>query len=164
MKRVLFFFFLLLAASPLAQAHPGSPIADYLPPAGNVYLAQVSSIDSGKITFAVTGVLRGKLVQSLVLSPYLGSREAYTLKSEWLLVSCVPGSNSVGWAMEGDCGWIPAKVVRQGGKVYIVDWTSHIPAGEKNFLDIAWDATPDGVRCLTLDHVKQILQHNPRKP
>ena len=141
-------------------------MADYLPSAKNVYLVQATSVDRNKATFTVTEVLRGKAVLNLTLEIYPGG-ESYTPKSEWLLVSCTPhglSHASVGWAMKGDCGWIPAKVVRQTGKIYIVDWTSRISAVEKEPFGIKWDVTPDGVRCLTLDHVKLILQQTPKKP
>jgi len=161
-----FFLFvcLLLTRTPLAQAEEAAPLPEYFHSAEKVCLARITAVDGYKITFTVTEIFRGK-PDHVITVTRAGGAENYTLNSEWLLESCSYGlENSVGWDEDRPAAWIPGAVIRQGDKVYFTDWTARIPTKDKEIFGITWDFMPDGTRCLTLDHIKQLLKDHPYKP
>jgi len=160
MKRILSLCIALLALARIADAHAYSPWPYYLAGADQVCLAQVTSVKANKITFAVTEILRGKPAAGLVLVGYLGNDLKYTPKSEWLLVSCPTGfKGTVGYAIKGDCGWIPGSVIRSDGKAFVPCSFPILPFPDGTGLD----TLPDGTKGLTLDHIKQLLQQTAKK-
>jgi hypothetical protein len=165
MKRFLYLFCLLLVISPILRAHTSTPLISYLGSAETVCLVQVISIDGNKITFVVTQILKGKPGASLILLPYPGQQK-YVPKSEWLLVSCSAGDKrTVGWALDGDCGWIPGTVVRKDNEIYIQDWTLNIPGGPPPTFTkgVPVDTASDGTKGFTLESIKTFLTKNPSK-
>jgi hypothetical protein len=163
--RLFFSIFCALIISQLpVSAHLPAPLTWYLDNTKTACLAKVTTVDGNRISFVVADVLKGKVDHTLILERY-PDFEKYAPNSEWLLTSCSWGSgNTLGWAMKGDCGWIPAAVVRTGGKVYVTDWTSNIP--DKAALTLASDlvTTPDGRKGYTFEHVKELLKEHPAKP
>jgi hypothetical protein len=163
MNRILLVACLLLPQIFFAQAETAAPLPDYFGSAETVYLAKVTAVDGYKITFTATQTLRGKPDQVIRVTR-AGGAESYAKDSEWLLVSCSYGlENSVGWDEDRPASWIPGTIIRDGSHVYITDWTVRIPASEKQPFGIAWDSTPDGKRCLTLEHVERLLKEHPYK-
>jgi hypothetical protein len=157
MKKLLSLCIAFLTLTRLAEAHPATPWPDYLAGADKVCLARVTSVEGDKVTFEVTDVLRGKTGPVLVLTSV---NIKFTPKSEWPLVSCPTGfKDSVGFVMAGDCSWIPAPIIRNGGNVFVVTSFSLGLSGEVN-----QDVLPDGTKGLTLDHVKQLLRQSEKKP
>ena len=89
---------------------------------GDVYLVRVvpgsansDSVNPAKINFTVTEVLRGRAESSFALEPSPG--EAYKADSECILIHNPGGfKDCVGWAMKGDCEWLPIPVTRNGNQ------------------------------------------------
>ena len=163
MKRVLLVAYLLLPQILPMRAEEAAPLPEYFKSAETVCLANVTAVNGSQITFTVTQALRGKPDHVLNVTRALGA-ESYIKNSEWLLISCSYGlANSVGWDEDRPASWIPGAVIRDGNHVYITDWTVRIPASDKQPFGIAWDTTPDGKRCLTLDHIKRLLIEHPFK-
>jgi len=115
MKRLLFVALALFAFIRLADAHAFAPPGVASVAASDaVYLVRVASVKDGKVTFSITEVLRGKPQDSLSLTPYTGGFE---VNSEWILVHHVGGfKDCVGWALKGDCEWLPVRITRDGDK------------------------------------------------
>ena len=157
MKRILSFLGLLLIVVSPTQAHPYAPLSAYLPSAQNICVAKVTSVHGDKIIFAVGEVLRGHIASSLTLTAMYGS--TFAPESEWLLVSCSSGygNGSVGFAIEGDCDWIPGAIRRTGSTLFVESGT-FLSSG------IVLDTAPDGTKGLTLEHVKSLLKEQSPKP
>ncbi len=157
MKRIFCLCIAFFALVRLADAHDYAPWPYYLAGADQVCLAQVTSVEGKKVTFAVAEVLRGKPAKKLVLVPYPDG-ETYPLKSEWLLVSCPTGfKGGVGYAIKGDCEWIPGAVTRAGGKVFVpCSFPLAVPLPDGTGTDVL----PDGTKGLDLDHIKRILKQS----
>ena len=69
----------------------------------------------GKITFSITEVLRGKPRYSLILTAYEDTD--FKEKTEWILVHNASGfKDCVGFAIAGDCEWLPIRVTGYGDK------------------------------------------------
>ena len=163
MKRVLILACFLLVQISLTRAELAMPLPNYFGSAETVCLAKVTAVEGYKITFTVTQTLRGKPDHVMQVTR-AGGAESYVKNSEWLLVSCSYSlENSVGWDEDRPASWIPGAVIRGSSHVYITDWTVRIPASAKQPFGIAWDTTPDGKRCLTLDHVERLLMEHPYK-
>jgi hypothetical protein len=124
MKSVLSLCLFFFALTRFADAHPQSiPTLDYVAGSDAVYLVKVSSAQVhqdgahiGNITFSVTEVMRGQSRPSLTLTAY----EDYDFKenTEWIIFHHPGGfKDCVGWAMEGDCEWLPLRITRDGDKV-----------------------------------------------
>jgi hypothetical protein len=161
MKRALLIICLLLPQILVTRAEEAMPLPNYFESAETVCLAKVTAVDGRKITFTVTQTLRGQPKHVMQVNR-AGGAENYAHNSEWLLVSCSYGlENSVGWDEDRPASWIPGAVIRDGGHVYITDWTARLPGGTEQPFGIAWDTTPDGKRCLTLDHVERLLMEHP---
>jgi hypothetical protein len=165
MNRIFLSVVLLLASFLPASAHASGPLTGYLRGADTVYIARVTTLQGGSITFAITGTIRGLPVRTLQLhtlsgGPGAGCGNSFTVKSEWLLVSCPVGfsKDTVGWAMKGDCGWIPGKIVEIGGERYVRDWTITIPQNTGETLTAGMDLSPDGKWGIRLDHVRGFLK------
>jgi hypothetical protein len=146
MKKALLVLVVFLTFIRFASAHPWAPPdLGYVAGSDSVYLVKVISSASGpdsvhpaKITLAVTEVLRGPLQSKFMLAAY----EDYDFKkdTEWIIFHNPSGfKDCVGWAMEGDCEWLPIPVTRDGDKV-TAKWVG------------------------PLDTVKEYLRQHPYKP
>jgi hypothetical protein len=164
MRLFLSIFCVLLISQLPASAHLPAPLTWYLENTKSACFATVTAINGNKISFVVTDILKGEIDHTLTLLRY-PDFEKYTLGSEWLLTSCAWGfgGGTVGWANKGDCGWIPAAVIRAGGNVYVTDWTTNIPANAAETLASDLVVMPNGERGYNLDHVKTLLNAQPAK-
>lgn len=125
MKLTLSFFlcFGFLALTRMVDAHPFSPPSlQSVASSDAVYLVQVSSVNEhqegpymGKITFSIIEVLRGKARSSLILTEYEDAD--FKEKTECILVHNASGfKDCVGFAIAGDCEWLPIGVTGYGDK------------------------------------------------
>jgi len=100
-----------------------------------VYMARVTSVKEGdrgltskKITFTLTDLLsKGSLVDpppALILTPF--DNGLYEVNSKWILVHSQSGfKDCVGWAMKGDCEWLPISITGEGDMA-IAQWLGPI--------------------------------------
>jgi hypothetical protein len=146
MNRVSLVLTTLLALMGSAGAHPfAPPTLDYVAKSDVVYLVRAGSsvpgpdsVHPAKVVFSITEVLRGNDHAPLVLSAY--EWNPYPKDSEWIIFHNSSGfKDCIGWAMEGDCEWLPIKVTRDGGKES-AEWVG------------------------PLDGVRQYLHDHPAKP
>jgi hypothetical protein len=122
MKKILFLFSLWLMVG-FALAHPVSIRSlNMVGSSDAVYLVRVTSVKDhrdgaydNRINFSTTHVLRGPSKPLFALTGY----EDFNPKvgSEWILLHNPSGFKAcVGWAMEGDCEWLPLTVSHQGNE------------------------------------------------
>jgi hypothetical protein len=138
MMRKILFCLLFPFLSGFALAHPVSIRSlDMVGRSDAVYLARVISVkehrdgaSDNQITFSITKTLRGPTLTLRQFSPMVGGVSATFLvltgyedfnpkvNSEWMLLHNPSGFKAcVGWAMEGDCEWLPLTVGRDGDKI-----------------------------------------------
>jgi hypothetical protein len=124
MKRAFFVFLAFLALMRFASAHAFfAPTLETLAKSDSIYLVRVASITEGgqgrpqsKVTFSVTEVLKGDTRSLFVLIPYIPNK--FKINSEWILFHHPSGiKDCVGWAILGDCEWLPISANRDGDKV-----------------------------------------------
>jgi len=130
--------------------------------AEKVCLARITAVDGYKITFTVTEIFRGK-PDHVITVTRAGGAENYTLFDGFW------NPAPTAWRIPSDGTKIGPPLGFQGGnpasdKVYFTDWTARIPTKDKEIFGITWDFMPDGTRCLTLDHIKQLLKDHPYNP
>jgi hypothetical protein len=119
MKRVLLSICLLLSLASSVQAHLQPPITEYVQFSETLCIVKVVSIDKNVVTFSVEEIVKGKppTVLKLVLGDGSGG---IALNSEWLLASTAAKEDTVGWALDGDEGWVNAPIRRVDGTAYLV--------------------------------------------
>jgi hypothetical protein len=102
-----------------ASAHPQPPITFYVQRSGTVCIVKAASIDKNVGTFSVEEIVKGQPPTELRLV-IAEVPVAITLNSEWLLAATKRKEDTVGWAIEGDYGWVNAPILRINGKAYLV--------------------------------------------
>jgi hypothetical protein len=107
--------FALFVFTRLAVAHPFSPPSlDGVAHSDTVYLVHVNSTNKDGVSFTITEVLKGQSRCPLILNPFGNN---YPTNSEWILVHNSSGfKNCVGWALKGDCEWLPIRISTEGGR------------------------------------------------
>jgi hypothetical protein len=106
----------LLFSVAVANAHiQVAPDLTTIAKSDSVYVTRVTASVNGRISFSVNEVLRGAARSSLVLQPYLGG-DSFLKNSNWILFRHAGGfKDCVGWAMKGDCEWLPVSATRGAG-------------------------------------------------
>jgi hypothetical protein len=140
--------FLLVASN--ADAHPQPPITAYVQRSETVCIVKATSLDKNVVTFLVEEVVKGKPPTVLKLG-IAGEPVAITLGSEWLLASTGASEESVGWADEGDYGWVNAPIVRVDGKPFLV--------GNYGYLEPK--VGQDESKGMSLDQLKKLAKEPP---
>jgi hypothetical protein len=153
MKRALL---LLLLVSSSCQAHTQPPITAYVQSSETVCIAKATAIDHDEITFTVEEIIKGEPPTFLTLHVVSFASAEITLNSEWLLASTrgKGSSNStLGWATEGDYGWVNARTERIAGKIFL--------AG--NFGSFLPKLSGDTSKGLTMEQLRELSQIPIRK-
>jgi hypothetical protein len=92
----------------IASAHlQAAPDLGTIATSDEVYLVHAGEVSGSHRAFLVDEVLRGPQRTSLSLEPYPGG-DTFTAGSAWIIFRHKGGfPNHVGWAMKGDCEWLP---------------------------------------------------------
>jgi hypothetical protein len=132
----------LFGAMQFCEGHPfAPPTLAYVANSDSVYFVRTESSEAGpdsvhpaKVKFSITEVLRGQTQPPLTLLAY--EWNPFKTGTEWIIFHNTSGfKNCVGWAMEGDCEWLPIQVTRKG-----------------DHLDAEWLGPMDGVVKYLHDH------------
>jgi hypothetical protein len=106
----------LLFSITVASAHEQeAPDLATIAGSDSVYLVKVTTSVNGRTSFSVDDVLRGPSRPSLTLQPYLGG-DTFPKDSKWILFRHAGGfKDCVGWAIKGDCEWLPVSATKGVG-------------------------------------------------
>ena len=124
MKRLALFLFAFIAGALSAAAHDfAPPTLQYVAASDSVYLVKAVSIAPGpdsvhlaKVTFVVIEVLKGPKQSKFELEQFESDPDKKG--SEWIIIHNPTGfKDCVGWAMEGNCEWLPIAITRNGDSV-----------------------------------------------
>ncbi len=114
---------ILVSASGVADAHAFSaPTLATVAGSDAIYVIKVTSHESGpwlgSISVLVTETLRGDSAKTLTLSEY----SELPVNTEWLIFHHPNGFKGVvGWAIAGDCEWLPISLTRKDDKL-VAEW------------------------------------------
>jgi hypothetical protein len=106
--RALLFGLAFLSLGQFALAHlQGAPDLGTIAKSDAVYLVIAGSSSGAHTLFRVDEILRGSQRASLNLQPYPGG-DSFFAGSSWIIFRHSGGfPDCVGWAMKGDCEWLP---------------------------------------------------------